>query len=144
MSETKSKRLTHFLQKRLQEKETINAMMKMKLITYNDVNKTVILAFPIAQWQLNPIGNMHGGMIAVAFDIAMACIAYVTGNGVFTPTIQIAINFVHPITLGDTLLIEAICDHGGSRMAQVRGIAKSQKSGATIASANGSYVMNTR
>ena len=87
---------------------------------------------------------MHGGIIATALDITMGCISYVSGNAVFTPTIQMAVNYVGGVSSGDTLLVEGICDHAGSRMSQTRAIARSKKSGKVVATANGSYIMNTK
>ena len=69
---------------------------------------------------------------------------YVSGNAVFTPTIQMAVNYVGGVSSGDTLLVEGICDHAGSRMSQTRAIARSKKSGKVVATANGSYIMNTK
>lgn len=137
------KRLDIFLQRRLQEEGTINAMMNMRLENYHEEKKSIELAFPVEEWQLNPAGNMHGGMISTALDITMGCVAYISGTATFTPTIQMAINFVGSLKKNDTLLIEGICDHSGSRMAQVRAIARMKSTGKVVATANGSYVMNT-
>lgn len=139
-----TKRLNIFLERRLHEEGTINAMMNMSVEKFYEKEHKVVLAFPVETWQLNPAGNMHGGMISTALDITMGCIAYVTGTASFTPTIQMAINFVGSIKAHDTLMIEGICDHSGSRMAQVRAIARVKSTGAIMATANGSYVMNTR
>lgn len=136
-------KLDAFLQRRIQEKGTINAMMNMEVFAYDEVSHSVELSFPVDKWELNPIGNMHGGMIAAAIDITMGCIAYVSGNATFTPTIQMAINYVGIIPFGDTLMIQGICDHSGSRIAQVRAIARIKSSGKVVATANGSYAMNT-
>lgn len=136
-------RIHAFLQRRLQEEGTINAMMNMELSSYDEGAQTIELFFPIEKWQLNPAGNMHGGMIAAAMDITMGCIAYVSGNATFTPTIHMAINYVGSIPFGDTLMIEGICDHNGSRIAQIRAIAKIKSNGKIVATANGSYAINT-
>lgn len=135
-------RLTQFLQRRLEETGTINAMMSMRLEEYDYENKRVVLAFPVEQWQLNPIGNMHGGMICTAFDIAMGCIAYISGKAVFTPTTQMSVSFIRPVGLYDTLLVEAICDHVGGRLAQIRAVASVMSTNEIVSSALGSYIMN--
>ena len=83
-------------------------------------------------------------MIATALDITMGCIAYISSEAVFTPTIQMAVNFVGGVKQGDCLVVEGICDHDGSRMAQTRAVAKVKSSGKVVATAIGSYVMNTK
>ena len=137
-------RLQYFLTQRLKDEGTINAMMDMKLVSADYENKTVILEFPVCAWQMKPAGSLHGGMIATALDITMGCIAYISSEAVFTPTIQMAVNFVGGVKQGDCLVVEGICDHDGSRMAQTRAVAKAKSSGKVVATANGSYVMNTK
>ena len=137
-------RVAHFVSQRVRDEGTINAMMDMELVAADYESKTVVLSFPVKDWQMNPAGNLHGGMIATALDITMGCISYVSGNAVFTPTIQMAVNYVGGVSSGDTLLVEGICDHAGSRMSQTRAIARSKKSGKVVATANGSYIMNTK
>ena len=137
-------RLQVFLNTRLQEKGTINALMKMELVELDVEAKRVVLRFPVEAWQMNPAGNMHGGMICTALDISMGCVSYIFQDVIFTPTIQMAVNFVQGIAAGQNLLIEAILDHGGSRMGQCRAIARLEAENNVVASANGSYIMNTR
>lgn len=137
-------RVQYFVRQRKKDEGTINSMMDMELISADYDAKTVVLSFPIRGWQMNPAGNLHGGMIATALDITMGCIAYVSRDAVFTPTIQMAVNFDGGVKSGDTLLVEGICDHDGSRMAQTRAIARVESSGRIVATANGSYIMNTK
>lgn len=135
-------RIQQFLKHRLEEKETINAMMQMELASYDIEERFVVLHFPVDVWQLNPAGTMHGGMICTALDIAMGCASYIFSDAVFTPTIQMAVNFDCAIQRDTTLAIKGICDHVGHRMAQVRAIAYELESEKVVASANGSYAIN--
>lgn len=144
IDETEGKKRMHtFIENRLQYEGTINAMMKMKVLSYDFTERTVVLAFPVERWQLNPAGNMHGGMISTALDISMGCAAYTMSEASFTPTIQMAVNYVAAIPEGEILEIEAINDHAGSRMSQLRAIARLQSSRKIVATANGSYAINT-
>lgn len=135
-------RLQRFLDIRLKEDGTINQLMDMKLHDYDIKQKRIRLSFPIHEWQLNPVKHMHGGLICTALDITMGCVAYVFSEALFTPTIQMSVNFVKSIKENDELIIEGICDHAGSRMAQVRAIAYVKED--LVASANGSYAVNTK
>lgn len=137
-------RIAYFVSQRVHDEGTINAMMNMELVSTDYDTKTVVLAFPVKDWQLNPAGNLHGGMIATALDITMGCVSYVSQDVVFTPTIQMAVNYVSGISSNDTLIVEGICDHNGSRMSQTRAIARSKSNNRVIATANGSYIMNSK
>lgn len=142
--ETIEARVQHFLSIRCAEKDSINAMIDMHLIAYDIEKQTVTLAFPVQKWELNPAGNMHGGMICAALDVTMGCASYIYSEASFTPTIQMSVNFVKGIKEHETLLIEGICDHAGSRMAQARSIATLRGSGEVVATGNGSYAINTK
>lgn len=136
-------RIQQFLKIRCSAKDTINAMLEMEFVDYDIEHKSVTLAFPIKTWELNPAGNMHGGMICAALDVTMGCASFIYSKAAFTPTIQMSVNFVKGIKAGDTLFIQGICDHAGSRMAQARSIAYVKKSGEVAATGNGSYALNT-
>lgn len=137
-------RLQYFLERRLKEEDTINAMMRMNLVSLDKKKYCIELAFPIEGWQLNPAGNMHGGMICTALDITMGCVSYIFSDADFTPTIQMSVNFDASIHEHDTLIIEGICDHAGSRMVQARALARIKGSDTIVASANGSYAVNKK
>lgn len=141
MEEEFRKRIALFLQRRIKEEGTINAMMQMQMVSCDFDKPSVVLSFPVETWELNPAGTMHGGIISTAIDIAMGCIAYVSCEATFTPTIQLSINFVKGIQQGETLYVEGICDHAGSRLVQTRAIAR-LANGDIVATANGSYAIN--
>lgn len=142
--ETIEARVQHFLSIRCADKDSINAMLDMRLVAYDIEKQSVTLTFPVQKWELNPAGNMHGGMICAALDVTMGCASYIYSKADFTPTIQMSVNFVKGIKEQETLLIEGICDHAGSRMAQARSIATLQSSGEVAATGNGSYAINTK
>ena len=73
--------------------------------------------------------------------MGMGAAAYSYSDASFAPTIQMAVNFDRGSEAGDALTVESICDHVGSRMAQVRALARNKK-GIVVASANGSYAIN--
>lgn len=135
-------KIQKFIKQRQKEEGTINAMMNMRYVSSDYNSKKVVIAFDVEAWEMNPAGNMHGGMLATALDIAMGCVAYSLSDAVFTPTISMSLNYVTGVRTGDVLEIEGICDHTGTRIAQVRGIARVR--GKVAATANGSYVINNK
>lgn len=137
-------RIKHFMELRNTKQGTINAMLEMQLYAYDIEQKTITLAFPVRAWESNPVGNMHGGMICAALDVTMGCASYVFSDAYFTPTIQMSVNFVKGIPSNEILLVEGICDHAGSRMAQARSIARLQSTNEVAATGNGSYAINQK
>ncbi len=136
-------RIHHFVNLRNEKKDTINAMLEMQLVELKKDSQTLVVQFPLQSWEMNPVNHTHGGILSAMLDVAMGGAAYVFSQAVFTPTIQLAVNFVKGSTAGDVLRIEATCDHAGSRMAMTRAVAYDQE-GNVIASANGAYAINTK
>lgn len=138
------KRFKYFIDIRCQKEGTINAMLQMKPIHFDMDNKTVMLSFPVHTWESNPHAHMHGGIICAILDVTMGCASYTFSQATFTPTIQMSVNFVKGIPEHEVLLVEGILDHVGTRMAQVRAIARLERTNEIVATANGSYAINTR
>ena len=96
-------------------------------------------------WQMNPAENLHGGHHCDSTGYYDGMYIVCEGNAVFTQRYKWLLTMLAVIvSSGDTLLVEGICDHAGSRMSQTRAIARSKKSGKVVATANGSYIMNTK
>ena len=137
-------RIQYFVKQRVRDEGTINSMMDMELVTAVFIQKGCGSGFSGER-----LANESGGEICMEHHCDST--GYYDGmyivcerNAVFTPTIQMAVNYVGGVSSGDTLLVEGICDHAGSRMSQTRAIARSKKSGKVVATANGSYIMNTK
>lgn len=76
-----------------------------------------------AEYHYNPIGAVHGGLIATLLDSAMGCAVHtLLPAGVAYTTLELHINFVRPLTK-DTGLIrsEANVLHSGRRLATAEG-----------------------
>lgn len=59
----------------LREKGRLNALLEPRYEGCDVAHRTFTLSFPCAEWMCNPVGNMHGGIIASAFDIAMGVLS---------------------------------------------------------------------
>ena len=143
MEDKISSRLESFINTRREKEGTINAMMDMTIKGLNVQEKQVIILFPVSSWQLNPANTMHGGLLCCAMDIAMASCAYSYSNAVSTPTISMGVTFVSGVREDDVLEARACCDHVGSRMIQTRVVLYSTTAKKVVATATGSYALNT-
>ena len=73
--------------------------------------------------QYNPIGSVHGGVMATLLDSAMGCAVHSTlDQGVAYTTVDLQVTFVRPIT-SDTgaVQVEGRVIHAGSRIATAEG-----------------------
>lgn len=120
--------------------DTINGMMKSHKVDCSYADKTITFGFPVQPWQANRAGNMHGGMICVAFDLTLAALARFFAREDFVPTISLDVKYVRPIKLGDTLLVTAKAAAAGARITQLVCEAYSGDSGKLIATGASVYL----
>ena len=125
----------------VEQKETVNGMMKSEKISCSFADKTITFGFPVQPWQANRVGNMHGGVICVAFDLTIAALARFYAGENFAPTISLDVKYVRPVKLGDTLLVTAKATSTGKRITQLTCEAYSKETG-KLAATGASVYMN--
>lgn len=79
----------------------------------------VIFTFTPAEFHYNPIGTVHGGVIATICDSAMGCAVQTTlPAGVGYTTLELKTNFIKAVTIkSGQLFCEGTVIHGGGRVA---------------------------
>ena len=78
----------------------------------------VVFAYEPREEHYNPLGTVHGGIVATVLDTAMGCaVQSELDAGVGYTTIELKTNFVRPVTLASgRLRAEGRLVHGGSRI----------------------------
>ena len=74
----------------------------------------------VNEFEKNRYGNMHGGAIAAILDTSMGLCAYELGTGNASPTMDIQINYLKGIKVGDELTIRAEVISSGKHAAVLR------------------------
>jgi uncharacterized protein (TIGR00369 family) len=77
----------------------------------------------------NPIGLVHGGLLATLLDSAMGCAVHSTlaSAGAYT-TLEIKVNFTRPVRMDTGLLrAEAKIIHRGKQTATAEGVVRDEK-----------------
>ena len=85
----------------------VSRLMNPNLVAYSEKEQTITIDFPVLESQLNEHDTMHAGFIAAAFDEALGIFAAYLGDGKPTVSINISLNYLKPIPMGDTILITA-------------------------------------
>ena len=109
--QTYEERLRHFIESRRSLEGTINAMVNLQLEAASADERTLVFSFLLEEWEMNPAGQTHGGILSTMLDIAMGGAAYTFSQAAFTPTIQLSVNFVKSSHASQQLRVEAVCDH---------------------------------
>lgn len=124
----------------VEQRETINGLMKATSGSCSFEEKTLTFEFPIQPWQANRVGNLHGGMICTAFDLTIAALARFYARENFAPTVSLDVKYVRPANVGDTLVVTAKATATGRRITQLTGEAFSKSKGKLVATAASVYM----
>ena len=98
----------------------INQMMELSLESCYAETGVVHLSHPMAFWETNVIGTMHGGLITLLLDSAMAIAALCCTGNRRMPTSDIHVSFLRPVQQDSTVHIRAYSMHAGKRLLQMR------------------------
>lgn len=79
--------------------------MKAEMVEYIK-NKSLIVSFPVEEYQTNPAGYMQGGFIAAAFDNAYGPLSYLIAKRP-TTTIDMNIQYIRSVKIDQTIKVEA-------------------------------------
>lgn len=98
------------------QKDSINGMMRPEFSDCSFEEKTLTVAFPVQEWEKNQAGFMHGGIIAVAFDLTAGLLAHFIADDILLPTIKLETVFQRPVPVGDVFIIKAKINMAGKKL----------------------------
>lgn len=109
------------------QKNSVNGMMKPEFVECSHDEKWLAVAFPVQEWEKNRAGTMHGGIIAVAFDLTAGLLTHFFMNENLLPTIQLETVFLRPVPIGDVFVVRAKINMAGKKLIHLycEGIVKS-------------------
>lgn len=83
----------------------------------------VVFEMRVGEHQYNPIGSVHGGVVATLLDSAMGCAVNTTlQQGVGYTTAELKVNFIRPVTFNAGVVrCEGKIIHSGARTATAEG-----------------------
>lgn len=96
--------------------KTINDMMEPEFVGCSYEDMILEFKFHVHKWAVNPNGTFHGGLITTACDITMGVLARFFNEGIRVATVEININFMRPINLGEDCLVKAKIMKNGKRV----------------------------
>ena len=99
----------------------VEKMMNPYFIRCNYEEKSLTIGYDVAEWELNPQGVMHGGMITTAFDNAFGILTHFFAQESFITTVELGVHFHKPVYLGDKIEIAVKANHLGRTLAGYTG-----------------------
>ena len=108
------KAVAYFVEKTTSEGGSgIISLMNPAFFHCNALEKTLTIRYYVEDWELNPQGSMHGGLIAAAFDNTFGLLTHYFAKGNFITTVELSTKYLKPIPKGCHILIKAkICSIG--------------------------------
>lgn len=115
-----------------------------RLVSCDGPSLTVELEHETKPWTSNPMGIVHGGVLAMIIDNAMGLTCRCL-YGHFTPTIQMSILYSRPVPLHETIRLRVVVTMAGSTTAQLQAqIYLPSQPNRILVSASGVYCSRTK
>ena len=102
----------------------IHDMMKKTLISCSEEEAEVTLAYEVEDWELNPSGVMHGGLIGTAIDTACGMVTRYVSENLLASTVSLNVDYLRPVPGGDRLLVTAKLVRLGGHVANLQAQAR--------------------
>lgn len=77
--------------------------------------------FDVRPEMANPAGTLHGGYIALLLDEVIGGSTIIVSNGRFYSTVNLAIDYLNPAKVGETVTVRGFIQRKGRRLWNVQG-----------------------
>ncbi|MGI6010213.1 MAG: PaaI family thioesterase [Ruminococcus sp.] len=115
-------------------------MLAPELVSSSYERKELVMRYELKDWELNPLGSLHGGVTATMFDNQGGLLVQISSLCKKTPTVYLNVNYTAPLMPGENLIIRARVTHLGKRMINVTEEALAESDGRIIATAMVGYM----
>lgn len=83
------------------------AEVKPRFISCDFAQREACIAFDVYDWELNPGGSLHGGIIVTGFDMACGLLCHYYAKQHMINTVNLTTTFLKPVLPGDTIYYHA-------------------------------------
>ena len=111
------------------QKERINERMAPSFFSCDAEKQKLCLFFQTQEWQANPSGFLHGGIIATAVDITAGLLVKYLIKSNDAVTVEMNCNYLRAIPIGETYILSAEVDKAGKTLFYVNVNGKLKTSG---------------
>ncbi len=125
---------------RVSRQGSIVYMLEPQLISCSYAKKELVMRYELKDWELNPLGTLHGGVTATMFDNQGGLLVQISSLCKKTPTVYLNVSYTTPLMPGENLVIKARVTHLGKRMINVTEEAFAESDGRMIATAMVGYM----
>lgn len=95
----------------------INDMLEPEFVACSAEQQTLELRFPLNEWMLNPMGTMHGGIIATAVDLTMGSLTRFYRHTGTISTVTLGLSYMRPVRARGSVMVQACMEKLGRSVA---------------------------
>ncbi|MCD8021270.1 MAG: PaaI family thioesterase [Clostridiales bacterium] len=99
-----------------QQGKSLNEILEPEYYGCDAREQSITLRFTPQAWQLNPMGRLHGGMVATTMDTALGLIARYCIRNSESVTVQLNISYMRGISSTDSFLVTAKAAKNGRKL----------------------------
>ncbi len=81
----------------------VGVRLKPSFVSCDFEKKEACFAFEAMEWELNPGGSLHGGIIITCFDMSMGLTCHYYAKQHMITTVNLTTTFLKPVLLGDVV-----------------------------------------
>ena len=104
-----------------EERLQLNDMLGPQFCGCSADDNWLTLSFQTQEWMRNPGGTLHGGMLTAAMDMTLGMLARFSRKTHKVVTVQLSVNFMRPIKIGEAFRVYAKVERAGSRVVFLSG-----------------------
>lgn len=82
-------------------KKGVGQYLKPRFVSCDFENREACISFQAKEWELNPGGSLHGGIIITCFDMACGLTCHYYAKQHMVTTVNLTTTFLKPVLLGD-------------------------------------------
>lgn len=116
-------------------------LLKPRFVSCGFEQKNLELAFDVKEWQLNPEGGLHGGIIVTGFDISFGLLCHYYAKQHMVSTVNITTTFLKPIRPDDTVHFHAHITSLGRTLVSLTAEARLERDDILAATATSTFMI---
>lgn len=104
----------------LRKQVGILSLMDPQFTSCDFAEKALVLTFAVQEWELNPEGGLHGGIIVTGFDMSFGLLCHYFAKQHMICTVNLSTTFLKPVQPDDTIHYQVhIVSHGRTLISMI-------------------------
>lgn len=122
-------------------KDSVAQKLGLEIISVDQKEKKAVFVFQPKREHINQWGAVNGGIIALAFDMAMGMTIKGYANCQTTPTVNLNLSYLKPHKISGLIYIEVTINLCGNRLAEMSAVTWQQDKSEILAVSQGTFLL---